>query len=81
MNNTRTGIIQILNKMGSKIIINNRKIYKGEVIADISVKSKNNLKAINCPKKLNSSAIDEFLIIFLVAQKQRVYPIFIIWVN
>ena len=57
--------------MGSKIIINNRKIYKGEVIADISVKSKNNLKAINCPKNLNSSAIDEFLIIFLVAAKAK----------
>ena len=71
VNNTRTGIIQILNKMGSKIIISNRKIYKGEVIADISVKSKNNLKAINCPKKLNSSAIDEFLIIFLVAAKAK----------
>ena len=27
------------------------------------------LKAINCPSKLNSGAIDEFLIIFLVAAK------------
>jgi 3-phosphoshikimate 1-carboxyvinyltransferase len=27
------------------------------------------LKAINCPPKLNSGAIDEFLIIFLVAAK------------
>ena len=26
---------------------------------------------INCPKKLNSSAIDEFLIIFLVAAKSK----------
>ena len=71
VNNTRTGIIKILNKMGSRIIISNRKIYKGEVIADISVKSKNNIKAIKCPKKLNSSAIDEFLIIFLVAAKAK----------
>ena len=31
--------------------------------------SKNNLNAVNCPSKLNSGAIDEFLIIFLVAAK------------
>jgi 3-phosphoshikimate 1-carboxyvinyltransferase len=30
-----------------------------------------NLKAINCPTKLNSSAIDEFLTIFLVAAKAK----------
>ena len=29
------------------------------------------LKGINCPAKLNSSAIDEFLIIFLVAAKAK----------
>ncbi len=36
---------------------------------DISVINTKNLKAINCPSKLNSGAIDEFLIIFLVAAK------------
>ena len=44
--------------------LKNKRIYKGELIADIFVKSKKNLKSINCPKNLNSSAIDEFLIIF-----------------
>ena len=34
-------------------------------------KSKKSLNAINCPSKLNSSAIDEFLIIFLVAAKAK----------
>ena len=29
------------------------------------------LKAINCPPRLNSSAIDEFLIIFLAAAKAK----------
>ena len=29
------------------------------------------LKAINCPTKLNSGAIDEFLVIFLVAAKAK----------
>ena len=35
------------------------------------VKSSKNLKSINCPVRLNSKAIDEFLIIFLVAAKSR----------
>ena len=70
-NPSRTGIITILNKMGAQIIFKNKKLYKGEQIADISVKSIKRLNSINCPTKLNSSAIDEFLIIFLVAAKAR----------
>jgi len=70
-NPSRTGVITILNKMGAKIIFKNRKLYKGEQIADISVKSIKKFNSINCPAKLNSSAIDEFLIIFLVAAKAR----------
>ncbi len=69
INPTRIGIITILKKMGIKIIIKNKKIYKGERIANIQIKSSKNIKAINCPSKLNSGAIDEFLIIFLVAAK------------
>ena len=57
--------------MGVKITLKNIKIYKGEKTADILVKSANKLKALNCPSKLNSSAIDEFLIIFLIAAKAR----------
>ena len=69
INSSRVGIITILKKMGVNIIIKNQKNYKGELIADIFVKSSKKLKAINCPSKLNSEAIDEFLIIFLVAAK------------
>tara|TARA_B100001996_G_scaffold360481_1_gene326509 strand:- start:124 stop:1311 length:1188 start_codon:yes stop_codon:yes gene_type:complete len=71
VNPSRIGIIKILNKMGAKITFKNKKIYKGEKIADILVKSSNSLKGINCPTKLNSSAIDEFLVIFLVAAKAK----------
>ena len=35
------------------------------------MKSSKNLKSINCPTKFNSSAIDEFLVIFLVAAKSK----------
>ena len=69
INDTRIGIVYILKKMGVHINFQNYKTYKGEKIADIKVKSPKNIKAINCPPKLNSGAIDEFLVIFLVAAK------------
>jgi 3-phosphoshikimate 1-carboxyvinyltransferase len=69
INPSRVGIITILKKMGVNIKFKNKKNYKGELIADISISSTKKIKAINCPPKLNSGAIDEFLIIFLVAAK------------
>ncbi len=57
--------------MNANIKIKNKKIYKGEPIGDLFVKSSNNLKAIKCPKSVNSSAIDEFLVIFLIAAKAK----------
>jgi len=69
INPLRVGIITILKKMGVNIKFKNRLKYKGEIIADIFVKSSKKLKAINCPSNLNSRAIDEFLIIFLVAAR------------
>ena len=48
-----------------------KKIYKQEPIADILIKSPKKLKSINCPPELNSKAIDEFLIIFLIAAKAK----------
>ena len=57
--------------MGVNITLNNKKTYKGEKKADIKIKSSKNLKPINCPSKLNSGAIDEFLVIFLVAAKAK----------
>ena len=71
VNKSRTGVINILNKMGAKIVLKNKKNYKGEKIADIHVKSSKSLKSINCPNKFNSTAIDEFLIIFLAAAKAK----------
>ncbi len=71
INPSRSGIIKILNRMGVKINLKNVKIYKGERIADIHVKSVKSIKPIKCPSELNSSAIDEFLVIFLVAAKAK----------
>jgi 3-phosphoshikimate 1-carboxyvinyltransferase len=71
INPSRIGVITILKKMGAKIYLKNKKIYRGESISDILIKTSNNLKGINCPSELNSSAIDEFLIIFLAAAKAK----------
>ena len=71
INPTRIGIISILKKMGVNIIFQNQKIYKGEKLADIKIEGGKKLKAINCPTNLNSEAIDEFLVIFLVAAKAK----------
>ena len=71
INPTRIGIISILKKMGVNIIFQNQKTYKGEKLADIKIEGGKKLKAINCPHNLNSGAIDEFLVIFLVAAKAK----------
>ncbi len=69
INPSRIGVVTILKKMGVNITFQNKKIYKGEEVADIKIKSSKSIKPINCPTSLNSSAIDEFLVIFLVAAK------------
>ena len=71
INPSRIGVITILKKMGAKITLKNQKEYCGEKISDIFIKSSKNLKAINCSSELNTSAIDEFLIIFLVAARAK----------
>ena len=69
INPSRIGVLTILKMMGVKILQENKRIYKGEKIADLIIKSSKKFKPINCPTKLNSAAIDEFLLIFLVAAK------------
>jgi len=69
INPSRTGILKILKLMGVNVVCKNIAIYRGEKIADIYIKSSKYIKPINCPPNLNSSAIDEFLILFLIAAK------------
>ncbi len=71
INKTRTGIIDILKKMNAKIILKNKKKYKGEQVSDIHVYSSDNLKSIKCPKEMNSRLIDELPLIFLVCAKAK----------
>ena len=70
INPSRTGILKILKLMGVNVVCKNIVIYRGEKIADIYIKSSKHIKPISsCPSNLNSSAIDEFLILFLIAAK------------
>ena len=69
INPSRTGILKILKLMGVNVVCKNIAIYRGEKIADIYIKSSKYIKPISCPPNLNSSAIDEFLILFLIAAK------------
>ena len=71
VNPSRIGIVTILKKMGVKILFKNKRLYKGEKIADIKVITPKSIKSINCPSKLNTEAIDEFLIIFIIAAKAK----------
>ncbi len=71
INPSRIGIYTILKKMGINIKFKNKRIYKGEKNADLEIKSTKNISPINCPTSLNTSAIDEFLVIFLVAAKAK----------
>ncbi len=71
INPSRMGIVTILKMMGVKIYLKNQKIYKGEKNADLIVHGSKTIKSINCPTRLNSSAIDEFLLIFLAAAKAK----------
>ena len=71
VNKTRNGIIEILKKMRGKLTLINKRLYNGEIISDIKVESTYFLKSINCPKRLNTKSIDEFLIIFLLCAKAK----------
>lgn len=69
INYSRTGAIDILRKMGIQIKLNKTRTYRGEKISDIIVQTPKKIKAINCSKDINSRAIDEFLMIFLICSK------------
>jgi 3-phosphoshikimate 1-carboxyvinyltransferase len=66
MNPTRTGVIDILTRMGADIRINNRREAGGEPVADLHVRSAP-LHGIDIPSELVPLAIDEFPVLFVAA--------------
>ena len=66
INPTRTGVIEILKRMGADITCSNHQEVGGEPVADIRVKSAP-LKGIHIPASLVPLAIDEFPVLFVAA--------------
>jgi len=66
MNPTRTGIIDILQRMGADIEVSNAREVGGEPVADLLVRSAP-LHGIDIPAELVPLAIDEFPVIFIAA--------------
>jgi len=66
LNPTRTGILDVLQKMKAKIKIKNKKIICGEIVGDIEAKS-SNLKATTVSEKMAPRLIDEYPILFIAA--------------
>jgi len=66
VNPTRTGVIDILLKMGANISLLNERVVGGEKVADIRVQS-SQLKGIAVPDEFVALAIDEFPVIFVAA--------------
>ena len=70
VNPTRTGVIDILNLMGARLELLNRREIGGEPVADIRVQSAQ-LTAIDIPRELVPLAIDEFPVLFIAAACAR----------
>ncbi|QSZ27990.1 3-phosphoshikimate 1-carboxyvinyltransferase [Aceticella autotrophica] len=66
INPTRTGIIDVIQKMGGNIKISNRKIINNEPVADITVKT-SSLKGIEISGEIIPRLIDEIPIIAVAA--------------
>jgi 3-phosphoshikimate 1-carboxyvinyltransferase len=66
LNPTRTGLLQILRRMGARIEIANERTSGGEPLADLVVHPAQ-LHGIEVPEELVSLAIDEFPVLFIAA--------------
>ena len=66
INPTRTGIIDILRRMGTQIDLTNERLFGGEPVADIRVRG-GQLQGIAIGGDLVASAIDEFPAVFVAA--------------
>jgi 3-phosphoshikimate 1-carboxyvinyltransferase len=70
INPTRTGVIDILTRMGACIQIRNRRYFGHEAVADLWIEYAP-LNGIEIPVELIPSAIDEFPILFIAAAQAK----------
>ena len=66
MNETRIGFLKVVEMMGARIEVKNKKNICGELVADLRVKY-SNLRGIEVPGNLVASMIDEFPILSVLA--------------
>jgi len=66
MNSSRTGVLQVLKKMGANIEVKNQRLESGEPCADLEVK-KSKLKGVTLSGKIIPNIIDEIPIISVAA--------------
>ncbi|MDH5311785.1 MAG: 3-phosphoshikimate 1-carboxyvinyltransferase [Gammaproteobacteria bacterium] len=66
VNPTRTGVIEILRRMGAEIQLENARMFGEEPVADLRVRA-STLRGIDVDPGLVSLAIDEFPILFVAA--------------
>jgi len=66
MNPLRTGLFDVLKRMGANLIISNERESAGETVADITASS-SNLKAVDVEAALAPSMIDEYPILAVAA--------------
>ncbi len=71
INKTRMGFIEVLNKMGANIDIENRKIISNEPVGDIIISGKQDLKGIVIEKNDIPKIIDELPLLAVVATQAR----------
>jgi 3-phosphoshikimate 1-carboxyvinyltransferase len=67
INATRTGLINVLRRMGAEITVEHVREVSGEPVADISCRGGNPLKAITIPPDEMPLLIDEFPILCIAA--------------
>ena len=66
MNETRIGFLKVVEMMGAKIEVNNKKSICGELVADLRVKY-SSLRGVKVPGNLVASMIDEFPVLSVLA--------------
>jgi 3-phosphoshikimate 1-carboxyvinyltransferase len=67
LNQTRDGIIHVLEAMGADISIQKRRVQGGEAVGDIRVRYRGRLRGIDIPVELIPSLIDELPVILVLA--------------
>ncbi len=67
MNDTRDGIIRVLEAMGADLRVSNCRMYGEEAVGDIRIRHNGQLKGIDIPPEWIPSLIDELPIIMALA--------------